>query len=63
MSLTFESEMPPSNETASEDETNRVKINKRLKKKRKFMTGDLSCMKADFIPAPRIANANIKYIR
>lgn len=27
------------------------------------MRGDLSCMKADFVPAPRIANANIKYIR
>lgn len=40
-----------------------AKINRQLKRRRKFLIGDLSCMKADFVPAPRIANANIKYIR
>jgi hypothetical protein len=53
-----------------------VKINKRIKQKsgggsgsfsrrrrRKIMIGDLSCMKAEFIEAPRVANADIKYIR
>ena len=37
------------------DETS-TKINKRLKRRRKFMIGDLSCMRAVFVPAPRIAN-------
>jgi hypothetical protein len=58
------------------NETNGVKINKRLKqrkqigssskgrrRRRKIMIGDLSCMKAAFIEAPRVANADIKYIR
>jgi hypothetical protein len=48
---------------------NKMKINKHSKqgtgrrRKRKFIIGDLSCMKAQFIQAPRIANADIKYIR
>lgn len=46
-----------------DEEQHQAKINKRLKRKRKFMAGDLSCMKAAFVPAPRITNANIKYIR
>ena len=44
------------------DETS-TKINKRLERRRKFMIGDLSCMRAVFVPAPRVANADIKYIR
>lgn len=53
-----------SNGTAADrDGTKRAKINKQLKRKRKFMTGDLSCMKSEFIAAPRVANAEIKYIR
>lgn len=36
---------------------------RQLKRRKKFLVGDLSCMKADFVPAPRIANANIKYVR
>ena len=46
----------------NDDETS-TKINKRLKRRRKFMIGDLSCMRAVFVPAPRVANADIKYIR
>lgn len=45
-------------EKSGERETKR-----QLKRRRKFLIGDLSCMKADFVPAPRIANANIKYVR
>ncbi|CRK94785.1 CLUMA_CG008279, isoform A [Clunio marinus] len=41
----------------------KLKVNRRLKRKRKLLTGDLSCMKSDFIPAPRVAHASIKYIR
>lgn len=50
-----------SNPLHSTDEN--AKIDKRLKRRRKFMLGDLSCMKAVFVPAPRVANADIKYIR
>lgn len=51
-----------SNPLHSTDAVN-SKIDKRLKRRRKFMIGDLSCMKAVFVPAPRVANADIKYIR
>lgn len=30
---------------------------------RVVISGDLSCMKGDFIPAPAIPNADIKYLR
>lgn len=30
---------------------------------RVIISGDLSCMKDDFIPAPAIANGDIKYLR
>ncbi|KAG5677773.1 hypothetical protein PVAND_007504 [Polypedilum vanderplanki] len=33
------------------------------RKRRKILIGDLSCMKAEFIEAPRVTNADIKYIR
>lgn len=51
-----------SNPLHSSDEKN-SKIDKRLKRRRKFMIGDLSCMKGVFVPAPRVANADIKYTR
>ena len=55
--------------SGNKNKTNELKINKHSKqgsgrrRKRKFIIGDLSCMKAQFIQAPRIANADIKYIR
>ncbi|XP_070501322.1 uncharacterized protein [Chironomus tepperi] len=55
--------------SGNKNKTNEMKINKHSKqgsgrrRKRKFIIGDLSCMKAQFIQAPRIANADIKYIR
>jgi hypothetical protein len=43
---------------------NEMEIDERLKRKRrKFLIGDLSCMKADFVQAPKVANADIKYVR
>lgn len=35
----------------------------RLKRRKKVFIGDLSCMKNGFKPAPKIMNADIKYIR
>jgi len=58
-----------SSSSENKNKTNEMKINKHSKqgsgrrRKRKFIIGDLSCMKAQFIQAPRIANADIKYIR
>ncbi|KAL7052811.1 hypothetical protein ACKWTF_005022 [Chironomus riparius] len=58
-----------SSSSGNKNKTNEIKINKHSKqgsgrkRKRKFIIGDLSCMKAQFIQAPRIANADIKYIR
>jgi hypothetical protein len=61
------SESSSASRDADEDSKTTNKIeprgSRKLKKRKKFAAGDLSCMKSGFIPAPRVSNADIKYIR
>ena len=43
--------------------TSRTSKRKQRRRRRKFVAGDLSCMKAQFVAAPKIEHADIKYIR
>lgn len=43
--------------------SNKSTGNNRLKRRKKTFIGDLSCMKNGFKAAPKIMNADIKYIR
>jgi hypothetical protein len=51
------------NKAANKIESDQSRRNGKLKTRKKLTTGDLSCMKSGFIPAPRVSNADIKYIR